>query len=169
MTDVQPKLSDDLYDLLNGEHLEKKQHEAFMLETVNEDGWPHTAMISVGEIIAMDSSHLRLALWPTTQTTQNILRTGKAMVVLFYKGKACYLNLELRPMSQLENPKHNRARFQADLTHIKEDQAKYADITSGVQIHLKDSSTVIARWQETLDELKQGDGSPVSFKNRMKR
>lgn len=154
MRDVPTKFSDDLYQLFNGEQLEDKQHEAMMLETVSEDGWPHTAMISVGEIVAMDYSHLRLALWPNTKTTLNIIRTGKAMVVLFYKGRACYLTLSLTRLPQPPNPKHDLIRFEAELTHIKEDLAKYAEITSGVQINLKDSNSVLKRWEETINELR---------------
>lgn len=48
------ELSDDLFELLNGEHLERKQHEAMFLMTVTEDGWPHNAMVSVGEVVAID-------------------------------------------------------------------------------------------------------------------
>ncbi|HET6872631.1 MAG TPA: pyridoxamine 5'-phosphate oxidase family protein [Sporolactobacillaceae bacterium] len=146
-------LSDELYNLLNGKSLEDKQHEAMMLITVSEESWPHTAMISVGEIVAMDRSLLRLALWPNTETTRNITRTGKAMVVLFYKEKARYLTLSLHPLNPLPEAKHHLTRFEATLTHIKEDVAKYADITSGVQIELKDRSSVIQRWKETLQEL----------------
>lgn len=154
MTDAQTKLSDDLYNLFNGEHLEEKQHEAIMLETVSDDGWPHTAMISVGEIVAINSNHFRIALWPNTKTTLNINRSGKAMAVLFYKGKACYLSLALSPLPQLPNPKYDLIRFEATLTQIKEDAAKYAEITSGVQIKLKDRISVIKRWEETIKELK---------------
>ncbi|KHF32723.1 hypothetical protein CM49_05008 [Paenibacillus sp. P1XP2] len=81
------ELSDDLFELLNGEHLERKQHEAMFLMTVTEDGWPHNAMVSVGEIVALDKKTLRIALWPGTNTTQNCIRSGKAVLVAVYKAR----------------------------------------------------------------------------------
>lgn len=48
------ELPDELYELLDGRELITKQHEAMILMTVTEEGWPHTAMISVGEIVALD-------------------------------------------------------------------------------------------------------------------
>lgn len=70
------ELSLDVYELLNGQDLMDKQHEAMMLLTVSEDGWPHTAMISVGEIVAINLMELRIGLWPNTSTTDNIIRSG---------------------------------------------------------------------------------------------
>ncbi|WP_396020863.1 hypothetical protein [Bacillus sp. SD075] len=37
------EISTEVFDLLNGEELTDKQHEAMLLLTVSEDGWPHTA------------------------------------------------------------------------------------------------------------------------------
>ena len=146
-------ISEELYTLLNGKEIGSKQHEAFMLLTVSEDLWPHTAMVSVGEVVATDASTLRIALWPQSTTTQNIIRTGKAMLVLFYKGKACYITLSLEQLPALDNPHYLRARFEAKVTHFREDIAKYADITSGVKINLKESEEVLERWQATIEEL----------------
>ncbi|GGH78343.1 hypothetical protein JOD43_000954 [Pullulanibacillus pueri] len=146
-------LTDELFDLFNGKNLKDKQHEAFMLLTVSEDVCPHTAMVSVGEVVATDHNTLRLALWPESQTTQNIVRSGKAMLVLFYNSKAVYITLSLEPLATLKEAKFPRARFVAKVVHCREDVAKYAEITSGVKINLKDSDDVLARWQATIQEL----------------
>lgn len=78
-----PRIGKELFTLLNGKELEHKQQEAMMLLTVTEDQWPHIAMISVGEIVALDEKNLRLALWPGTTTTGNMIRTGKATLAVF--------------------------------------------------------------------------------------
>lgn len=70
------QLSNELFQLLNGQKLAAKRREAMMLQTVTEDGWPHTAMISAGEILALNDTDVRLALWQGTTTTANITRTG---------------------------------------------------------------------------------------------
>jgi hypothetical protein len=147
------KISKSLYQLLNGENLGTKQHEAIMLLTITEDFWPHIAMISVGEIVAQDCTKLRLLLWPNTTTTHNILRTNQATIVVFFAGKSHYIRLSLRRLTTLSNAMHKRERFSAGVVSVREDTAKYADITSGVKINLKDSNTVIKRWYDTIAEL----------------
>ncbi|KHD86670.1 pyridoxamine 5'-phosphate oxidase family protein [Heyndrickxia ginsengihumi] len=149
------ELATDVYELLNGKEIVNKQHEAMMLLTVSEDGWPHTAMISVGEIVALNRSELRLGLWPDTSTTKNIIRTKKATLVLFYKGKAHYIRLSLEKLRELAETPYKRERFAARITWLREDIAKYADITSGVTIELKNSEEVIERWNRTIEDLLQ--------------
>jgi hypothetical protein len=146
-------ISSDLFQLLNGKDLVDKQHHAMMLLTTTEDLWPHVAMLSVGEIIAIDDTQLRLSLWPETTTTANMIRTGQATLVAFYRGTAHYVRLALERMPVLREAKHPRERFIAKVVASREDVAKYADITSGVTINLKDPPSVIQRWEETVKEL----------------
>lgn len=147
------ELSTELNELLNGKDLIKKQHEVMMLLTVGKDGWPHNAMISVGEIIALNHQYLRIGLWPNTATTANIIRAQKATLVLVYKGTVNYINLSLERLDELPNPLHHRERFSAKIISIREDIAKYADITSGIKIRLKNDMEVIGRWYQSHKEL----------------
>lgn len=147
------ELSTDVYELLNGQDLTEKQHEAMMLLTVSEDGWPHTAMISVGEIVAMNPQNLRIGLWKSTSTTANIIRTNKATLVLFYKGKAHYIRLSLERIEELHDARYPRERFSATIISAREDVAKYADITSGIKIELKDAKEVVERWSHTIEDI----------------
>jgi hypothetical protein len=150
---VSVELSLDVYELLNGQDLNEKQHDAMMLLTVNEDGWPHTAMISVGEIVAINRRELRIGLWKDTSTTANIIRTNKATLVLIYKGKAHYIRLSLERLGELSTARYPRERFSAKVIWAREDVAKYADITSGIKIKLKDADEVIDRWCQTIEEI----------------
>ncbi|OES43478.1 hypothetical protein [Domibacillus iocasae] len=150
---IQPGMPEDIVNLLNGKDLETKQTEAMMLLSVGEDMWPHTAMISVGEIISLNHKEVRLALWPGTATISNILRTGKATLVVVLAEQVHYLRLSLQKLPLIEHAKHVRERFSGTILFVKTDKAKYADITSGIKIQLKDSHHVIQRWNEVLDEL----------------
>ncbi|MCJ8012060.1 pyridoxamine 5'-phosphate oxidase family protein [Paenibacillus sp. KQZ6P-2] len=146
-------LSEELYKLLNGRNLETKQHEAMMLMTVTEEGWPHTAMISVGEIVALDSRCVRLAIWPGTTTARNMIRSEKATLAFVYAGAAHYIKLSLKLLPVLPDAEHPRERFEAEIISVRSDIAQYADITTGMQIELKDGESVLRRWHETLAEL----------------
>ena len=85
------QLSSELFQLLNGEKLAGKRHEAMMLQTVTEDGWPHTAMISAGEILALNKTDIRLALWQGTTDDREYCenRTGALRRLLERQSTLC--------------------------------------------------------------------------------
>ncbi|MGX9291997.1 pyridoxamine 5'-phosphate oxidase family protein [Bacillus sp. A015] len=147
------ELSTEVFELLNGTCLLEKQHEAMMLMTVSEDGWPHNAMISVGEILAVNHQELRIGLWPNTSTASNMIRTNKATLVLVYQGKAHYIRLFLRRLQELPNRNYKRERFSAQVVLAREDVAKYAKITSGINIELLNEKEVVERWKNTVEDL----------------
>ncbi|MEF2094623.1 pyridoxamine 5'-phosphate oxidase family protein [Bacillus sp. CFBP9009] len=149
------EMPEEIFDLLNGKELVDKQHEAMMLLTISEEGWPHTAMISVGEIVAVSRTELRIGLWPDTSTTANVIRTHKATLVLFWKGKAQYIRLSLERLKELPYVQYKRVRFHAQIVEAREDMAKYAEIRSGIKIDLKNPKAVVERWSETIGDLLQ--------------
>ena len=151
----QTTISEELFRFLDGNRLEDKNREAMMLLSVSEDGWPHAAMISVGEMVALNHEELRIALWPKTQTVANLKRTKQATLVAVHKGKVHYVRLAIKPLPALKDAKHNRERFQAKVVSVKEDTAKYAEITSGIRFALYDPESVVRRWTETVSELKK--------------
>lgn len=148
-------LPDTLYTLLDGTELEKKQHEAFVLQSVTEEGRPHAAMISAGEIIAVSKTDIRIALWKNTTTARNLLRSGQALFTAWQNGAAYYVTLQCEPLQAQKETKYDRERFSCRVVSVKEDRAKYADLTSGPAIQLHEPESVLERWKETLEELKQ--------------
>ncbi|GEO25955.1 hypothetical protein AAC03nite_17400 [Alicyclobacillus acidoterrestris] len=150
------ELPDSLLTFFSGDDLPQKQHDAMMLLTVTDDLWPHAAMVSVGEVVAVDSTHMRLAMWPNTSTTHNLEQRGQATLVLVHDAKAYYIRLCVEPLAPNPNARHKLRRFTATIEGIREDVAKYADLTSGIRIDLKDPSSVLARWQETIEDTLEG-------------
>ncbi|WP_440118741.1 pyridoxamine 5'-phosphate oxidase family protein [Paenibacillus sp. QZ-Y1] len=149
------KLDAELLEWWSGHNLEHKQHEAMQLLTVTEDAWPHQAMISMGEVIAIHPHMLRLALWPGTQTSMNMSRTGKATLIAVYEQSLISIRLEVSRLPELMEAVHPRDRFEAKVIHVRVDHAPYADITSGITFQLKEESGAITRWRETIGELRQ--------------
>ncbi|NUU80331.1 pyridoxamine 5'-phosphate oxidase family protein [Paenibacillus xylanilyticus] len=145
----------ELVEWLSGNQLEGKQHDAMQLLTVSEDGWPHQAMISMGEIIAISPDKLRLALWPGTQTSMNMNRTGKATLIAVHEYRLLYVRLEIGVLPQLKESVHPRDRYEARVVSMRVDRAPYADITTGITFQLKDEKASITRWKETIAELRQ--------------
>src|ERR1700751_4548701 len=53
-----------------------------------EAGWPHLAMVSVGELVVAADGRLALALWPTSTCAANLARTGRATLAMVTGGLA---------------------------------------------------------------------------------
>ncbi len=143
-----------LRTLWNGQDLEQKQHLAMPLLTVTEDGYPHQAMVSAGEVFAWDEETLRIALWQGTNTAANLIRDGRALLTVVAEGVSYALRLHAKALPELPNAAYPRARFEARIEHVREDVAKYADLLTGVTYRLHEPKQALERWQVTLDELR---------------
>lgn len=148
-------LNDDLHALLDGTHLEDKTRIAMTLHTVDHEGYPHQAMVSAGEVVAESRDRLRIALWIGTGTTGNLLRDGKALLAVVHDGVSYTVRMQAQALPELPGARHPRARFIANVLETRADVAKYATLTSGITIELNDKQAVVARWEETLEELKR--------------
>lgn len=144
-----------LQSLWNGQELEHKQHLAMPLLTISEDGYPHQAMVSAGEVLVVDEQTLRIALWTGTNTTANLLRDGKALLTVVVDGVSYALRLQAEALPELPDAAYPRARFQARIQHIREDVAKYAELLTGVTYRLHEPEQVLERWRLTLEELRR--------------
>ncbi|WP_145410090.1 pyridoxamine 5'-phosphate oxidase family protein [Paenibacillus xylanexedens] len=154
MTSTITELNLKLMRWFDGQHLQDKKHEAMQLLTVSEDAWPHQAMISVGELVAISPTILRLALWSGTQTSKNMERTGKATLIAIVDHQLLTIRLALRTLPPIAESVHPRDRYEGEITSIRVDHAPYADITSGITYQLNDEPGTLKRWEETIAELR---------------
>lgn len=149
------QLDAELLEWFSGNNLENKQHEAMQLLTVTDGQWPHVAMISMGEVVALSPNGLRLALWRGTQTSMNMMETGKATLIAIHGQRLLHIRLEVQLLPELTNAVHPRDRYECKIRHIRIDQAPYAEITSGITFQLKDETATLIRWVDTIEELKK--------------
>ncbi|HEY4279751.1 MAG TPA: hypothetical protein VGM91_16110 [Conexibacter sp.] len=127
-----------------------------LLLTVREDGWPHQAMISVGEAVVAGDDGLRLAVWPGSTSTRNLRQRRRGTLTAVLDGVAYTLFLEVDPTGELETPLAGKlARFDARVRAASADEAPYATLDSGVRFTLKDPPTVLARWREVREALRR--------------
>lgn len=143
----------DVVEDLDGTRLEARSGEAIRLATVDVDGWPHAAQLSVGELLALNSAELLAALWPGSHTVKNLRRDGRLTLALVHQGAL----LEIRARAILEG-EHETGRnltvFRIKIETIKEHRAAYADVISGVTFQLHEPDKVLARWQEQIRMLR---------------
>lgn len=146
-------------DFFNGRDLEHKQGLAAYLLTTTEDGWPHSAAVSVGEVLlAPDAPGVRLALWPASRTTASLSRTGQAVLLLVLDGASHRLRLALRPASPpAPSP---LAFFAGEVVEAVADVAPYARLVDGVRFTLTDPDATLSRWRGTVELLRAARPAP---------
>jgi hypothetical protein len=154
-TSLGARLPDKLQSLFAGTDLASGIGETFLLLTTGEDGWPHMAMLSVGELLLADPSTLRAGLWLHSTATRNLTREGRGLLVLVHDGAGYYLRCQAVRGPDLELGQDGRlAYFELGIQDVLEDAVNYAVLTSGMTFKLHDPEQVLARWQHTIDAMR---------------
>ena len=149
------QLPDALRQLLDGSNLASREGLTFLLLTTDEAGWPHMAMLSVGELVAMDQHTLRAGLWLHSSTSKNLTQAGRAMLTLIADGNGYYVRLAAQRGPDLDLGAEGRlAYFEMQVEDVQEDSTDYATLTSGITFRLNQPEQVVPRWQRTVDALR---------------
>ena len=153
MTDT-AGLPEEIRKMLDGDDLAAQASLVFELLTVAPSGWPHVALLSVGEVVALDEHSVGLALWPTSTTTDNLQRSGRALLQIYLDGAAYRLRLAARPLAD-DLGGGKLALFSARVESTVRDEVSYARITSGPTIELANAERAVARWQSQVEAIRR--------------
>ena len=149
------QLPDVVGRLLDGSDLANREGLTFLLLTNDDNSWPQVAMLSVGEIVAVDAGTLHAGLWLHSGSANNLTRTGKGTLVLVANGSGYYVRVAATRGEDLNLGAEGRlAYFVLKVEDVQEDSTEYATVTSGVVYKLKDPGMVVQRWQQTVDALR---------------
>jgi hypothetical protein len=146
-------LDDHALQLLDGHDLEGKVGIALELVTVAEHGVPHAALLSAGEVLAFGRDRVRLALWPTSQTTANLRSRPSALLTFVAAGGFYGIELSVQRYDGAELPE--LAFFDADVAAVDRDEVPYAQVTTGVSFTLPEADAVLQRWARTVAALRE--------------
>ena len=147
-------LGADVVALLDGTDLEAAVGLALELITVDADGWPRVALLSVGEVVAVGDRALALALWPGSRTTANLERSGGALLALVAGGAAHRVALEARRATDVLVRGEPRAVFHATVLSAARDEVPYARLQSGITYELAEPTETLGRWRATVAALR---------------
>jgi hypothetical protein len=147
------ELSTDLINYLDGTKLRERIGSGIRLTTIDEDGWPHAALLSVGEVLATDPNHICFVISPHSTTTRNIERTGRLSMSIVYEGSMLEIRL-LAKRSGDAGTGHNTAIFQADVLTVQVHSVPYAELLTGVTYRLKEPDVIVQRWEEQIGVLR---------------
>ena len=148
-----------VWELLDGRDLPGRVGLTWLLVTVAEDGWPHVAMLSVGEVLAVGPGSLRFALWPGSRTTANLERTGHGLLMGVVEGAAYYVRLQARRGADLSVRGRPRAFFLVEVEEVLEDTVGYATITGGIGFRLNQPEQVLADWAAAVAGMRNARGA----------
>lgn len=149
-----------LLELLSGRDLPGRMGQAILITTTDPQGWPHPALLSFGEVVAVDPRHLRLAAYRTSGTSGNLRRSGKLTLCFIDAGMAYYVKTVAE---QQQDPMEGFAqltRFEATVEAVLMDQAREdleseARLTGGITFRLGGSVEETLRgWQAVVDGLR---------------
>lgn len=150
------QLPAELQSLFDGRDLARKVGETFLLLTTDDDGWPHMAMLSVGELVLVNDSELQAALWLHSTATKNLERTGRGLLAVVADGAGYYVRLRAQRQGDVELGDEGRlARFILTVEDVQEDRVDYARLTSGVRFELPQVEEVVRRWEHTIEALRK--------------
>ncbi len=148
-----------LLSLLDGHHLPTRMGKAILITTVDTHGWAHPALLSYGEVVALDARRLRVATYRSSGTSNNLRRSGRLTLCLIEAGMAYYV--KTHAVEQEMSPDLPAlARFEATVEQVLADQAREdleagARITSGIEFDAgRPASEVLAAWAVVLKALR---------------
>jgi hypothetical protein len=142
-----------LVKFLDGKQLVKGIGEAIRITTVDEDGLSRASLLSVGEVLAIDSRHLNFVMWPNSTSAKNITRTGHISLSMVYDKALWEVRLDAKPVKE-EKTGSRLAFFRAEVKNVRVHRVDYADVLTSVTYSLHDPDGVIKRWEKQIEELR---------------
>jgi hypothetical protein len=121
-----------LLALLDGRDLASRLGKAILITTVDEAGWAHPALLSYGEVAAVDAARLRLATYANSRTSDNLRRSGRLTLCFVEAGIAYYVKTSARELPAAPQPS-GLARFEAAVEQVLVDQAR-EDLEPGARL-----------------------------------
>ena len=152
---LEPEVPTPLAALLESNDLRGADGFTMLLMTMTPDGWPHLAMLSVGEVVANRGNRLRMALWPASTAARNLTPAGRATLAAVVDQTSYSVRLKIRRTGEVATPLAGKlARFDAGVEAATADEAPYAVLEAGVRFRLKDPAATQARWAELRTALR---------------
>jgi hypothetical protein len=133
--------------LFDGERLGERAGDSAVLATTDGEGWPHLSFLSVGEVLASDTSRLYFATWAGSRSTANLRRTGQASLFAAVGGAVWEARLHVR---LLDGDAGALAVSAADVVAVRKHAAPYASALGMVSFRLDDPAEAIARWERQI-------------------
>jgi len=126
------ELTDVLLKRLSGAAMATQEGKIIPIFTLDEEGWPHPALLSYYEVVAKNASTLEMAIWKDSSTANNLRRMGKISLMIADNGVNFYIKGAVKELEKEMTGAPPVSRFQITVEQLLEDQEPNAQITSGM-------------------------------------
>ena len=106
--------------------------EVILMLTVDEESWPHVAMLSHWEVFAPDSMTIRAATYLGSRTSNNLLRDGKVTLVFVNETMSYYVKGDARLTRERMSSDSSNSLFTITVAQVYEDVLEGAAIKTGI-------------------------------------
>jgi hypothetical protein len=133
-------LPERLHKQLDGTHPEAQAGKAILISTVDPQGWPHPALLSYSEMLALGTQNLRLAVYRDGRTADNLHRHGCLTLCFVEPDLAIYVKARATVLPPLTAFQH-LAAFHLVIQQVLEDFTRSdvegtAQLLSGITFRL---------------------------------
>ncbi len=151
MTDTLPPSWLALFD---GERLADKISATALLSTVDEDGWPHLAFLSMGEAVAKDTHRILLTTWASSHTTANMNRTGQAVLYAAADGVVWETRLKVARLEAAAGQQKLQITG-GEVAKVCRHEAPYAYLDGLASFRLMAPDETLKRWEGQVGEMRR--------------
>jgi hypothetical protein len=150
-----------LLERLRGDELAARLGTAVLILTLDGAGWPHPAMLSYGEIVAVDPFRIRLAVHRRSGTADNLRRAGLITLCFVDPGMAYYVKARVGSPEDPMTGFPSLARFEATVATVLADEAREdsepgATVVDGIRFALGRSAAAVLRdWRAVVENLRR--------------
>jgi pyridoxamine 5'-phosphate oxidase-like protein len=154
-------LPDILLSLLDGRDLPGQMGKAILIATTDARGWPHPALLSYGEVVAVDRRRIRLAAYRESTTSGNLRRDGRLTLCIIQAGIAYYIKMQASAQQDPMAGHAHLSRFEAVVEAVladgaREDLEPGAGVTSGITFRTgRPGDEVLRDWQDMVSGLRR--------------
>ena len=156
---VGDRLPDDLFDALSGRDLAGVAERVVVVNTVDERGYPHAALLSYFEVVALDRRTIRLATYADSRTTGNARREGKLTLVLVDSEFVYYVKGAVRQLDAAMRVTPYNAKLDLQVLEVLRDapdpvREPGAHIASGIRYFNPGRAAELERAERVIAELR---------------
>lgn len=121
--DIGAALPPEVVRRLGGDEIDRHAEKVVLAFSVGADGWPHPAMLSYFEVVALGSRALRLAPYADSRTTANLRRNGRLTLAIVDEGVACYVKGRVRAVRERMETLPHAALLECRVESVLVDEA----------------------------------------------
>jgi len=158
---VGPELPPQVLEQLSGRDLRGRFGRVIPVITVDGAGFPHPALLSFGEVVALDARRIGLATSADSTTTSNMRRDGRATLLLVEPEGTTYIKGTVRERPGGLPAFPGLAHLEMRVTQVLEDAARGnleggARITSGIRFEAgSGGEALLKHWEALIGALRR--------------